>query len=200
MSKKTPYIKKSSILKINNKESRWYYFKVDDLYTNEHDLLSDMGDILGIPFNKVKYTHHFQRLLQDKFINVNSVGGMNSFEPDQIVLRNEGFYIYKDYDLKKDMGISGYLMPDGNFFWSDFGLHSVLLQELLDLDNYKNYLQSNGIALYFSSTNEGIVLLDKTRNENGCLTLNQNVTLETLREFMTENQRNELENQIKDLK
>lgn len=189
----TAYIKKSSILNINNQESRWYYFTKDDLDNHKTELLNDLGHILGMSQDAIiNYSPHFQRLKTDGFININANRGMNTIEPERIILRNEGFHIYKNKELKINEGLSGYLMPDGNFFWANSKGHSSLLQELLELDNYKNYFKSNELSLYFSKHDGGIVCFDDKPAAWTEPTLSNIAkdSLTKLQKYMNENQRN----------
>lgn len=191
------YIKKSSILNIHDTESRWYYFTADDLDTNERELIDDMAEVLGMSPNGVLNSPHFRRLERDGYVNINSRLGMNDVEPERIILRNEGFYSHNEQKLSPGRGLSGYLMPDGNFYWADFTQHSVLMQELLDLDNYKNYLQSDHIAIYFSTVDGGIVLFDTDKTKTGKRLTDESLsTLKHLQQFLTEKQQDELEMQL----
>lgn len=185
LKKENPFKVKYAKLNKDDDDYHWLYITADDykLHTDEvRKLLEDNYNISSI-------LSYVKQLSAGKSVLINKIGGYNTFEPFDYKVIDDPYELKPQTTFEKNK-ISGWLAPDGKFYYASFYNHGNVLDKLLKNKKYKDYKDDGYSFVYFSSYKSRITGDDDSAAwfEEGIVTDKVKESLDKLRPFMTDTQ------------
>lgn len=146
------------------------------------------------------YSIYEQRLMEGESVNINLAGGYNSAEPDAIVESE-----FQPNTEDDSGGLSGILMPDGEFCACMYGKHHELIAKLKKHDKYKdlnfnvvlfsdNNTMDNGIVMFsYGFSNVLSEVISSVTETSIKLTTDSIEWLSDNKKYMTDDQKDHVE-------
>lgn len=176
---------------INNDDTfYWRHLTPTDLEMFEENVLKDISQYYSSQ-------SILKRLQQGLSININLVGGFNTFTPD-IVIEADSRPQISDHLRNKNSGLSGWITPEGLYRECFFTEHSRTLNELLVNEKLKE-MYHNGYAFVYLTSHKSQLTFNHESHvkiDGTIITDELKQAIRRLSPYMTSSQRQSIEQQL----